>query len=53
MEVFEKLEKPYFTLDESRPAMEDVVICEKAREAGYDIWCDPTIKIGHIGTYIY
>lgn len=27
--------------------------CERAREAGYDIWCDPTIKLGHIGDYEY
>lgn len=57
MEVFEKLEKPYFafkTLEGQEVVMgEDNYFCEKAREAGYDIWVDPTVKIGHIGNYVY
>jgi len=52
-EVFDKLETPYFELDEIRPAMEDVIICEKLRDKGCKIYCDPTIPMGHIGTYIY
>ena len=32
---------------------EDVLFCEKAREAGYQIWVDPTIPVNHIGTYLY
>lgn len=32
---------------------EDVWFCNKARELGFDIWCDPTIKIGHVGAYMY
>ena len=51
--VFDKLKPPYFELDEVRPAMEDVIICEKLIDKGVDIYCDPTIKLGHIGTYIY
>lgn len=53
LDVFDKLDEPYFSLDELRPAMEDVVVCEKLVAAGYQIYCDPTIKIGHIGSYIY
>lgn len=29
---------------------EDVSFCIRARRAGYKIWCDPTIKVGHIGS---
>jgi hypothetical protein len=50
--VFDKLEEPYFELNEIRPAMEDVIICEKLREH-YKIYCDGDLKLGHIGTYVY
>lgn len=29
---------------------EDLSFCIRARECGYEIWCDPTIKPGHIGS---
>jgi hypothetical protein len=32
---------------------EDVWFCNVAREAGYDVWVDPTLKVGHIGEYIF
>lgn len=32
---------------------EDVWFCNVARDAGYDVWVDPTLQIGHIGEYIY
>ena len=28
---------------------EDVIFCRRAREAGFDVWCDPTVKCNHIG----
>jgi hypothetical protein len=32
---------------------EDVWFCNVARDAGYDVWIDPTLKIGHAGEYVY
>ena len=32
---------------------EDVWFCNTAWEAGYEVWVDPTLKIGHLGEYIY
>lgn len=32
---------------------EDVWFCNIARSAGYDVWIDPRIKVGHVGEYIY
>lgn len=32
---------------------EDWYFCEKARKLGYKIYCDTTIKLGHIGPYEY
>ena len=54
-EVFKKLKKPYFQYipkGENNPRKgEDFYFCEKAKEAGYKIWCDTSIQCKHIGNY--
>ena len=30
---------------------EDFVFCERARQAGFSVWIDPTIKLGHMGLH--
>src|SRR3990167_723729 len=56
-EVFKKLTKPYFFYEyNSEGKMEssqDVYFCQKAREAGLSVWCNPTIEVGHLGENIY
>ena len=42
---------PYFRCE--RPVGEDVFFCSWLWSAGVKIWCDPTIKVGHIGEMIY
>lgn len=32
---------------------EDVYFCDLARKSGIDVWCDPTIPLGHIGEAVY
>jgi len=32
---------------------EDLSFCARAKKAGYKIWCDSTIPIGHIGEKVY
>jgi hypothetical protein len=32
---------------------EDWAFDQRARELGYSVWADPTIKLGHVGTYAY
>ena len=55
--VFHTLARPYFNLvaegDQLRG--EDYYFCEKARAAGFEIWCDGDLsaQIGHIGQKIY
>ena len=55
--VFEKLSEPWFFFESNDKGEvvygEDMWFCQKARRAGFDIWCDTTIKVGHIGDYIY
>lgn len=31
---------------------EDVAFCWRARQCGYDIWCDSSIELGHVGQCI-
>ena len=57
-DVFKKLISPFFGY-EWYPEVgmvktsTDWVFCKKLREANVDIWCDPLIKVGHVGDYIY
>ena len=54
--VFDKLKKPYFVAWESEEGehhTEDVEFCIQARKQGFDVWCNPTIEVGHIGTMVY
>lgn len=51
-EVFDKLEKPYFRFlfneDGTEPVKsEDLYFCEKAKEAGFDVWCDTSVICNH------
>ena len=59
-DVFETMEPPWFVYEPyDHPSehvieqkSEDVVFCEKAREAGFEIWCEGRLKCGHIGEFI-
>jgi choline kinase len=55
MHVFDKIKKPYFEFGDYKGQLmgEDVMFCKKANEVGFTIWCDPTIRMGHIGEYLY
>jgi hypothetical protein len=32
---------------------EDVWFCNTARDAGFEVWIDPTIEVGHVGDFTY
>lgn len=65
MRVFQKLEPPFFyytspkTFGLKEVAFprnelgEDVVFCLAAKEAGFNIFCDPSIELGHVGKKVY
>jgi GT2 family glycosyltransferase len=46
-EVFKKLDKPYFK--HSDDVGEDLYFCNKAVNAGFKIYCDTSLEVGHIG----
>jgi len=57
LDVFRKLSRPWFHFgehtEEKKGEGEDLWFCKKAKEAGYKIWCDPTLVVKHIGEYLY
>jgi len=42
-----------FKVTEAGYMGEDFLFCDRAREAGYEVWIDPTIKLGHMGVQEY
>jgi hypothetical protein len=38
-----------FKLTEEGYMGEDFLFCDRAREVGFEVWIDPTIKLGHMG----
>jgi len=56
-EVFEKVECPWFEYkwsgtQDGHFVTEDLTFCEKAKDNGYKVWCDGTIRCGHVGSFI-
>lgn len=53
--VFEKIPNPWFFFSKfnGNDIGEDYHFCKLAHEAGFDVWCDPTFELGHIGEYCY
>lgn len=57
LEVFKKIDRPWYKMETHIMGFtlmgEDAWFCKQAREKKIDIWCDTTIKVGHIGDYTY
>ena len=55
LEAIKDMKNPFnFDYDEKGEFIgEDVGFCMRCQKAGLEIWCDPTINIGHIGSYVY
>jgi len=57
LDVFKKLKPPYFEMVYDKKGKvvvtEDIGFCKKARANGYDLWCEPTLTLRHIGDYDY
>lgn len=48
--------RPWFTYEDNREGWpvvsEDVPLCRKAAAAGFGIWLDPTVKCGHVKSFV-
>ena len=65
MDVFKKLNPPFFYYTSPKEfgmkevpfpnseLGEDVVFCLNAKKSGFQIFCDPTIELGHVGDRTY
>lgn len=57
LKVFKKLPQPWFFWESDTSGQvvtgEDYWFCRLARSQDFKIWCDLTVKVGHIGDYIY
>jgi hypothetical protein len=53
----QKIPRPWFDLtyneDGTLDYGEDIYFCKILNDNGIEVWCDPTIEIGHIGTFTY
>lgn len=50
--VLEAIEPPWFSWDEAADSIhEDVYFCLKAREAGFRVWGDTSLDVGHLGSF--
>lgn len=56
-EVFLKMDYPHFyyksALDHKNTISEDVFFCRKAKQLGFRVWVDTSIKCEHIGEYTF
>ncbi|MGE3341518.1 MAG: hypothetical protein AB7J46_06515 [Candidatus Altimarinota bacterium] len=55
LEALKKLQKPFFQVITHAQGTigEDVSFCKKAVDAGLEIWCDGSIRVGHVGKMIF
>ena len=55
-DVFRKMKAPWFVDGEDENGecfTEDVEFCRKAHLSGFDVWCSPSIHVGHLGLAEY
>lgn len=57
LSILKDIDEPWFNFGrDAQGALvisEDVWFCKTAQDAGFSVWADPTIKVGHIGNYTF
>lgn len=57
LKIFSEIERPWFKFETHENGRiligEDAWLCQQARNKGYEVYCDPTIEIKHLGDYEY
>src|SRR3990167_7291461 len=53
MSVFDKIKRPWFAFgDPEMQVGEDIFFCRKSQQAGFNIWVDPSVSVGHVGEMV-
>lgn len=50
--VLDAIGDPWFQYVQGGNLNEDLIFCRRVREAGFDIWLDVDVQMGHCGTFI-
>lgn len=50
--VLEAIEAPWFSSSSGAYNNDDLEFCRKIRDAGFDIYCDVGVRLGHLSTYV-
>lgn len=57
LSIIEKMTEPLFLFGRDKEGQvvigEDVWFCRTAQDCGFEVWCDPTLKVGHLGDYTF
>jgi hypothetical protein len=56
LDAIRKMKPPIFEAFTDKKGLhhtEDVEFCRKANELGIEVWCDESLKLGHIGQTVY
>ena len=55
--VLMRMKRPWFDTKVNDIGMtvlgDSYFFCDRVREAGFEVWCDPTIEVHHLGDYKY
>jgi len=46
MKVFDRIDAPWFAPEHEFGT--DIQLCKQVRKAGYEIWCDTSLELGHL-----
>ena len=57
LDIFKTIEKPWFHIQKHENGYtlfsDDCYFCKQVIKQGYEVWCDTTIKVGHLGLFTY
>ena len=57
LNIFKTMAKPWFNIGRDSQGQvaigEDAWMCLSAQDIGHEVWIDPQIQVGHIGSYTY
>lgn len=57
LSIFKTMTEPWFLFGRDKEGQvvlgEDVWFCKTAQDCGFEVWCDPSLRVGHMGDYTY